>query len=368
MIKIAFLSNEEAISTSEWSGTVQSMYYRLLKDYDVININLSKSKLLKVSRLIKKIFSKITSQELVFFLWEGKLKAKIYDSYLKRYDVEYIFAPVSSSYLRYLKDKRKIVYISDATFNDLVNYYYKNLSKRNIDKGNYLEIGAAHRADIIIESSKWSIKSLENFYAISKSKIYTVPFGSNMVDNYDEKNYYNNDVFKILFVGVDYERKGADILVNAAKELNKRKNYNIEFHFVGVSNIESIELPNIYFHGKKMKNNSVELQELVDLYKMSHIFVLPTKADCTPIVFAEACEYGLPIISTDTGGVSTFVKHDINGYLLPERFNLKDLTYYIELLYLNPDIANLMSLNSRNLYETSFNWKTWGEEIKNICD
>lgn len=368
MIKIAFLSNEEASSTSEWSGTVRNMYQRLLKDYDVVNINLSKSKLLKLSRLIKKILSKITCQELVFFLWEGKLKAKIYDSYLKEYDIEYIFAPVSSSYLRYLKDKRKVVYISDATFNDLVNYYYKNLSQKNIYKGNYLEQGALYRADIIIESSEWSVKSLEDFYTISKNKIYNIPFGSNMEDNYVKKKYHKNGVFKVLFVGVDYERKGADDLVHAAKEFNKGKDYNIEFHFVGVSNIENIELKNVYFHGNKMKSNPAELQELVDLYKMSHIFVLPTKADCTPIVFAEACEYGLPIISTDTGGVSTFVKHDINGYLLPENFKLEDLTHYIKFLYSNPQIVDLMSLNSRNLYETSFNWNSWGKEVKNICN
>ena len=44
---------------------------------------------------------------------------------------------------------------------------------------------------------------------------------------------------------------------------------------------------------------------------------MPTRADCTPISFCEAASYGLPVISTDTGGVAAVVEPGETGILLP---------------------------------------------------
>lgn len=35
-----------------------------------------------------------------------------------------------------------------------------------------------------------------------------------------------------------------------------------------------------------------------------HLLLLPTRAECAGIVFNEASAYGVPILLTDTGGVS----------------------------------------------------------------
>jgi glycosyltransferase involved in cell wall biosynthesis len=43
--------------------------------------------------------------------------------------------------------------------------------------------------------------------------------------------------------------------------------------------------------------------------------VLPTKADCTPIVFNEASSSALPVMTTDTGGVASVVHEGVNGHL-----------------------------------------------------
>jgi glycosyltransferase involved in cell wall biosynthesis len=47
------------------------------------------------------------------------------------------------------------------------------------------------------------------------------------------------------------------------------------------------------------------------------VFVLPTQADCVPVVLTEASAYGLPILSTAVGGVSTIGEDKVNGRVFP---------------------------------------------------
>ncbi|TSA49979.1 MAG: glycosyltransferase [Sphingobacteriales bacterium] len=42
--------------------------------------------------------------------------------------------------------------------------------------------------------------------------------------------------------------------------------------------------------------------------------MVPSRAECYGIVFAEASSYGLPSVSTDTGGVSAVVKEGVNVF------------------------------------------------------
>ena len=49
----------------------------------------------------------------------------------------------------------------------------------------------------------------------------------------------------------------------------------------------------------------------------SDFLLLPTRAECAGVVFCEASAFGIPSITTDTGGVSTYVEDGINGFALP---------------------------------------------------
>jgi len=49
-----------------------------------------------------------------------------------------------------------------------------------------------------------------------------------------------------------------------------------------------------------------------------HILFAPTRADCTPIVFCKASAYGIVTLTTNTGGVTSVVSEEINGFALAE--------------------------------------------------
>jgi len=57
--------------------------------------------------------------------------------------------------------------------------------------------------------------------------------------------------------------------------------------------------------------------DLISEYKRNHVFVLPSLAEGQPLTLLEAMASKLPVIVTDVGDNSYFVKNHENGYILP---------------------------------------------------
>src|SRR6266849_969607 len=99
---------------------------------------------------------------------------------------------------------------------------------------------------------------------------------------------------------------------------------------------------------------------------VSDFLLVPTRADCTPIVFCEANAFGLPVITTDTGGVAEVVRDGENGFLLP--YSARGAAYadVIAKAYRDDQrYAELVSA-SRTAFENRLNWDAWGATVKNI--
>ncbi|HKJ48212.1 MAG TPA: glycosyltransferase family 4 protein, partial [Christiangramia sp.] len=51
----------------------------------------------------------------------------------------------------------------------------------------------------------------------------------------------------------------------------------------------------------------------------SHILIVSSIEEGIPNVLVEAMAYGIPVISTDCGGVSELIEHKKEGWLVPSR-------------------------------------------------
>jgi len=114
------------------------------------------------------------------------------------------------------------------------------------------------------------------------------------------------------------------------------------------------------------KNDSKDNEKLVDLLLSVHFLLLPTRADCTPMVNAEANAYGVPAITTNVGGVTDVVKDGVNGYCLPFSANGRDYASLIASIYLDKDRYHQLIESSRNQYEEQLNWKHFSYKFKDI--
>jgi glycosyltransferase involved in cell wall biosynthesis len=97
------------------------------------------------------------------------------------------------------------------------------------------------------------------------------------------------------------------------------KNQEINFHvnFVGSGELEKelksfVHTNNINdyftFHGVQQDVNSILLN--------SHIFLLPSIDEGFPIAILEAMRTGLPIVSTNVGGIAEMIDHGKSGFLI----------------------------------------------------
>ena len=107
--------------------------------------------------------------------------------------------------------------------------------------------------------------------------------------------------------------------------------------------------------------------EWIKLSTNHDIFINTTHIDNMPISILEAMALGMPIVSTNVGGIPSFLDHKKNAYLIDDD-NTDSMTKYIIKLIENPKIAFKMSMNAyqdSKKYSLDSIFKDWEEIIKN---
>ena len=111
------------------------------------------------------------------------------------------------------------------------------------------------------------------------------------------------------------------------------------------------------------KNDPDQSQILIENYLSADIFLLPTRSECYGIVFCEASAYGLPSLTTATGGVPDVVRDGENGFCLPLEADGSAYADKIEMILADRSAFEALRRSSRDLYETQLNWDIWGAQI-----
>jgi glycosyltransferase involved in cell wall biosynthesis len=93
---------------------------------------------------------------------------------------------------------------------------------------------------------------------------------------------------------------------------------------------------------------------------------LPTRAECSAVVFSEASAFGLPILSTNTGGVSDYVKNGINGYCLPLEAKGRDYAEIVHNIFHDTNKLSNLRSTTRDWYERELSWEKWKQGFENI--
>jgi len=122
---------------------------------------------------------------------------------------------------------------------------------------------------------------------------------------------------RLLFVGAIGKLKGERDLIRALAILRERGGeLNVKVSFLGYGS-ESLEpvcreagvLDLIEFLG------AVALEKRIEFFRQADIFVLPTYAEAMPMSIIEAMAAGLPVISTNVGGIPELIENDVDGLL-----------------------------------------------------
>jgi glycosyltransferase involved in cell wall biosynthesis len=103
-------------------------------------------------------------------------------------------------------------------------------------------------------------------------------------------------------------------------------------------------------------------------FNSANVFVLPSHSEDMPITIIEAMGLGLPVISTDVGGISTMVQDGVNGYLVKPH-DVAGLAAKMQLLAEKPDLRLVMGQASKQKYADSYSFGEYEIRLESLyCD
>jgi glycosyltransferase involved in cell wall biosynthesis len=290
---------------------------------------------------------------------------------LRSVDHDIVFSPGDVP-IGHLATSRPIVFWADATFEGMVDYYemFTGLSRRTLRNGHALGQNALDRCRLALYSSEWAASSALEHYRVDPRKVHVVPFGANVpnVPSRDEVvaaiDGRGRGRCGLLFVGVDWDRKGGEVAVVAAEAMN-RAGRPTELHVVGC--VPPRRLPGfVQVHGFISKRDPAGRERLASLYARAHFVIGPSEAEAFGLAFAEACCYGVPVLATDTGGVATVVRDGVNGHLLPPGASGDAYARIALGITEDPIEYRRLALGARREYEARLNWDAAGARVRQL--
>lgn len=369
-LKIVYVAPYDARDVTSWSGTGYHIVEALKMFADVIYVDKLEKQVPFLHKVKHGLYKYLIKSKKYDYEREHVYSKNFARQIEKRLPAEYdmIFC-AGSIPVAYVNSPKPIIIWTDASFASMINFYSKftNLTKDIVEKGNKLEQQAFDNCSMAIFSSHWAVEGVKKYYKVDSNKLQILPFGANIrCDRTEEDITHFNDVksrntCKLLFLGIDWVRKGGEAAVEIARRMNEQ-GIKTELHMAGIK--EPMMLPDFVInHGYLSKHDEADTKKLNQLFEQSHFLILPSIAECTAIVFNEACSYGLPVLTSNVGGSPSIVKADING----KTFALDDHDEYVSYAkkyFTNFKAYSDLSHSSFQEFKNRLNWNSVAKELE----
>jgi glycosyltransferase involved in cell wall biosynthesis len=326
-VKVAYVTMYDAHDLKNWSGTAHHIARALERQgVEVTYIGSLEDKggpLLDIRRVITRIAGgKRLLRDRDPRVARGY--AAQVEERLTGLDVDWIISPGTIP-IAELSVATPIAFWTDATFTQMVGLYpeFENLTAATVRAGNTLEQHALDRAVLAIYASDWAAQSAIREYHADPAKVKVLPFGANLTGDRDLDaiddiiRSRGTEVCRLLFIGVDWKRKGGDLALAIASALHDC-GVRTELTIVGSTPEIPPRLRDIVsVRGFISKDSASGREQIERLLASSHFLVGPTRAECFGVAFAEASAFALPSIASNVGGVPDVVRDGVNGFTFP---------------------------------------------------
>lgn len=237
---------------------------------------------------------------------------------------------------------------------------YPKISRKRIRKAMEWEKNVFRGLDYIFTFSEWLRQSFIHDYDISPDKIIVVGAGANIpTPQENEKSEYDGKT--ILFIGIDFERKGGSILIDAFLRVKKE----VPDARLIIAGSTLTGLPDgVECLGYISKNTPEGLRRLKQAYVDANVFVMPSLYEPYGVVFLEAMAHGLPCIGADNCAMPEIIDHGKTGFLVPPG-DSKCLADKIVEILKDPFLAKTMGYEGRKKF---INNLTWDHVAKRVVD
>ncbi|OAB57724.1 hypothetical protein AY600_05880 [Phormidium willei BDU 130791] len=222
--------------------------------------------------------------------------------------------------------------------------------------------------------SHWAADNAHQVYRLPKEKIEVVPYGANLAHEPSLEQVKtaiaqrSQDTLNLLFVGVDWQRKGGDLAVAVVQQLNQQ-GIPTQLTVVGGRVPQEVEaLSSVTSAGFIDKFSKAGAMAMAQLFERSHALLLPSEAETYGNVLCEANAFGVPVLATAVDGIPTIVQDDRNGRTLPRDRFVEGASRYLQALFEDRDRYLHLAHQARQEYEQRLNWPVVGETMASILN
>jgi glycosyltransferase involved in cell wall biosynthesis len=164
---------------------------------------------------------------------------------------------------------------------------------------------------------------------------------------------------RLLWVGTAWEGKGGPEALSVLDGLLER-GVAVELNLVGRIP-GNLDHPQVVSHGFLRKDAAKERERLLEVYRQSHLLLLPTRKDFTPSGLAEAAAFGVPAVTTPVGGIPGMFADD-EVVLLPFNCYREEAPAAIMNILEDGRLPE-MAEKARRRFETTLNWDVIAQKV-----
>jgi glycosyltransferase involved in cell wall biosynthesis len=287
-----------------------------------------------------------------------------------RFDVLIAFLSSAEAAILPPGTRPPLVFMSDATY-DLVRGYYDFATDlpASVDADcEQIEAGAIANADLCVYPTAWAAASAISHYGKPAAATAVVPYGANLLEVPAAAEILERRAAPLprqprvlLMAKGDFRRKAANILgiLDSAAALG----VELRLTVCGFRDRPDLSHPGLEFIPYLDKKKPEDRRRMHELYRDADFFLLPTRADTFGIVFCEAMAYGLPIITTRTGGVPNVVADGVTGLILDVDAPPEQFAAAIAGLVADDGRRRAMAAAGRADYDRRLNWDAFGQAM-----
>lgn len=289
-------------------------------------------------------------------------------THVQRGHVDVVFAPMASELIPLLPTHLPVVYFTDATPRLLRGGYVSSdrTSEGDQERWDEVERRALARADRVVYASRWAAGSGVADYGVSPSTVSVAPFGSPLeVPRVKALSRRLGSPLRLLWIGADWERKGGARALEVLSAL-RRAGLDVELHMCGGGAAHVAGAPGVVHHGFLDRRRWRHRRTTARLFAQSHVFLLPTRADCSPLVLAEAAAWGLPAVATRVGGVPEILEDGRSGVLVEPDAPAAHIAEAIGSIIASSDQYGRFVHEARATWERRLTWSNWAERMRRV--
>lgn len=348
-----------------WSGTSYSLMTALQKFYDVTLIDLHEGIFLKTLNKLKirmrgkaqtivgTVYDRVTELKAAWLLRKYKnIPVLEIANEVRIRPPYYLYQDLSLVTMSKEKEKLKAIGVKGGGVR--AEWSDSELNRKiALQKEIYEGVEAA------FFMGNWVTKSMKTIYPELKDRFYFAGGGLNSRFSVPNNLSVEDKEKTVTFIGIDFERKGGDIVLKAFLRMKEKYQCEGELYIAGPENVCAEKNDSVHLLGR------VERSQLSDILKKSTVFCMPSRFEAYGLVFPEAMCYGNLCIGRNCYEMPYFISK--REGLLIESDDIEKLADTMYLL-LNDRKMLEKAISSVQEKREYYSWEAVAERIAAVID